>query len=508
MNHFKYNIKKYIGLICAILLLIIYFGYNFHMPVPALPPPSPLIEYKETSLKFDFDKDFQSRLKKVTEKYRNGEYGDELFYLASGIQKNGNGDIILTIKDDTAHISFHEFHSGGRTISRKLSKKELDSLQKMVRDEDVDTLKDYDNQNVADGIDYQYLHFTKKGSDGFYISNPNAGKDGELHQKLVNLFLGYLDTGVFEVVYEMGETLIKKEDYLVEAVWKEGADFRILVKEGQKAQWYSFDGEKVGEQVTEPNGYMLEDIWGDIPGENEEEPGQYRYDEYQNNYPWQITWNTYRIRALKSFDANVNGLWATKAGKEPRLICEGFYFNPVVIPGTDWVVCSKSENEDISQAGGAHPYDLVRINIRTHQELFIDLPPSESINPLILYKGKVLIVQHDSNDRIYKIYFYDPVLDKIMKPLIVQDSTMKQWDIDVIIRRARKRFLQPTGKPDEFYAVSNRKLGVFNMKTMDFKIIRQYRRIRMDSEDIWVDKTEEKVYFVKDNELISLPLLY
>jgi hypothetical protein len=475
--------------------------------------PSIKDEYTKIGEKYTFDQALESRFKTIIQNYENGDYGEEIFYLASGSQENGEGDIIISIAKDTANITFYEFNSGGRSLTRQLNKDERELFCKFIQNKNIDTWNDYQLQTKIEENDDYYLHLTKDKKVGFYLNNSGIEKNRLQYKKLVDQFEQLMSKGLFEVAYEADnkKVLIKKEDYQVKDVWKDGEDFRILIKEGKQYNWHRFDGIKIGKSVAAPEDYPSLDDWSDIPKKKKGESGSYLCDRDYNSYPQYIVWNGYRVRSMESYDTEEYGLWLTRKEKPPILVKAGNYIRPIVIPGTDWVVCMKlglKWDEDGSQ-------EFVRVNLKTHKEEKVNISPLTSAKPLLLYDNRLLIIGDapelgaEEVDYSRSYYSYDVVTNKVEKWNKEQAGTESNVNADYlsrIIQDIGGKFLQSTGKPDEFYTVNAYTVGKINLKTMHFKMIRSYVTMDLDSMNIWVDEPNEKVYAVDDGELIELPL--
>jgi len=92
------------------------------------------------------------------------------------------------------------------------------------------------------------------------------------------------------------------------------------------------------------------------------------------------------------------------------------------------------------------------------------------------------------------------------KKVHIKKSSKNFDDIYDILSGIKERFLQPTGKADEFYAALHGEIGKINMKTFTFTKIAQYKDIELDSMKTWVDEAGGKAYTVINNDLLELPL--
>lgn len=74
-----------------------------------------------------------------------------------------------------------------------------------------------------------------------------------------------------------------------------------------------------------------------------------------------------------------------------------------------------------------------------------------------------------------------------------------------------KRFLQPTDKPNEFWAAipnsekNQTQVGRYNLKDFSFKPLLLIPHISFESMSMWVDVKSEKLYVVYKNQLLRLP---
>ena len=74
------------------------------------------------------------------------------------------------------------------------------------------------------------------------------------------------------------------------------------------------------------------------------------------------------------------------------------------------------------------------------------------------------------------------------------------------------RFLQTTGKPDEFWAAipdeekGLTKVGRYNLKTFSFTPALTIPHISLDSMSMWVDEKRGKIYVAYKGQLLSIPL--
>lgn len=415
--------------------------------------------------------------------YNNGKFGDEVYYLAS---RGGQGDIAVFQKDGLVMVVLYQ--NWGRYQERTLRADEYQNLLSYIQENKIDALPDWDTERISDGVEYEYLHFTADKKSAVYINNPGAvkGENDELYRGLVSLFWDLMKSGEFEVHYyiDNAEILIRNEDYSVQSVWKNGDDFRVLIKDEEnstynydKLDWYTFDNHCVGNIADEPDGIRIKGAWDDVS------PERLFGSQHFNNYPWQTAWGNYFVRALD------HGLFLTAQGETPKLVVKGWYSSPVVIPNTDWVVCEKSIN------GWQNPRQLVRINLKTSEEIEMALPPSASVSPQVLLNGRLLVIR--ITEDAYEQYFYD----------IATDTLEKVYGDFACVSDLKGRFLQASSEPDKYFALDGQhKIGIFDTKEYTFTEIAQTPLLIDDNDHMWIDEKDGKAYIVVNEDLISIPI--
>jgi hypothetical protein len=72
------------------------------------------------------------------------------------------------------------------------------------------------------------------------------------------------------------------------------------------------------------------------------------------------------------------------------------------------------------------------------------------------------------------------------------------------------RGLQPTSTPGEYWASIPRGkagtlFGIYSTRYFSFKPLLKLPKILFDSEQMWVDEAEKKVYFIHQGHLLSAP---
>lgn len=429
----------------------------------------------------------------VLEDFKNGKFGDEVYYLASFGSWGDEGDIAVFQQDGKAHIVLYQ--PWGRYQERLLTDGEYESFVSFLRIHKADALDDWDTNEIMDGREYEYMHFTQDTKAAVYMNNPGTYIDADgffvddaddIYAKLVSLFWNLTETGTFQSHYDLkgAELLIRKEDHCVLSVWKNESEFKVFIQNSDTTRnWYTFDGSTIGGITDEPEGFSLEAAWDDVAKDLVDRT------QNLNRYPWQAAWEDYVVRPLSQ------GLCLTKKDEEPKLLFEGQYSSPVVIPDTDWVICEKSIE------GWTYPRKLVKINLSTLEETDVNLPPSEELSPLVFLNGRVFISQTKKNiyGTSYNTYLYDVTTDTLERV----DGDFRCLSNSFI----KGRFLQKTKDPNKYFALVNHfTIGIFNAVDFTLTEIANVNTLIKDNDHMWVDEDADKVYIVVNGDLISLPI--
>jgi hypothetical protein len=112
----------------------------------------------------------------------------EVYALLSAGYWGNEGQRVVRIRGDRAELAIH----GGKKPPevRALAPAELAHLRGFVADNNIDDLPPF-NAIAVDGIQYEYLHLTKKGGRRVFMNNPAVGaRDAPAYGQLTELFKG------------------------------------------------------------------------------------------------------------------------------------------------------------------------------------------------------------------------------------------------------------------------------------------------------------------------------
>lgn len=455
-------------------------------------------------------------VRELLDAYQNGEYGDEVYHLTIvGGWMLDEETIVITVKDGAATLSYTE-RNRERTQTRVLSAAEYQALVSYMDENKVDSLPSWDTGAVMDGVWYYLTHITPDDVSYVYINNPGVFSkhadaafydedeyenyieiygDDSVYVGLVDMFWSFIENGSFEISHSSGaKVLVPREKYNVQAVWKNGDDFRICIKNDGGLEWRSFRTGAVGEVVPEPEGLTLADAWADDPGTYNSDGHLLGYimSTSYNSYPWQCSWNGYRVRYIWSLNDSDSGtgIWLTAEGQDPkRISSDDVYAELVVIPGTDYVVCAHSIN------GWAKPNDIVKINLITGEETVLGFEPADNLDPVTMIGDELLVIREQEK------YLWNPATD------VIRHVTGDFHGLSYITYR----FLQKADGENRYYTSDTddkdkTAIGILDTEKFEFTPIAEYGGIYIPPMDMWVDAENSKVYASRNGDLLELPL--
>jgi hypothetical protein len=325
------------------------------------------------------------------------------------------------------------------------------------------------------------------------------------------------------------EILFDDESLQARSVWKNGDDFRVLIDnttrrkqieeelekqeeteaesdgydydKGQvlsaerRAQrqyenfaWYRFESAKLSGLIAQPPGVEFIPVQDNLPGSGEDRQ-------------WKARTANFEIRA------DGEGLHKITGGRASK-IRTGYYSKPLVTANGRWALATRYDDEG--------PPALVRVNLLTGKELKIKMPQQyptfeavafiPSINKALVFGGAYQGEEYEdaeTKENRMGDYFLLDVETGLVQPAKGEIRPLAQQTF---------RPLQPTAKPDEFWAAipdevkNETQIGVYNAKTLAFKSIIKLPQIAFDSMNMWIDEKDRKIYFVYEGHLLGLPL--
>ena len=265
-----------------------------------------------------------------------------------------------------------------------------------------------------------------------------------------------------------------------------------LAQRKARVSWRKLTGNKAGAVVAQPDSYSTFD----------ESNFLIESDRYNAQEVQMLSADT--IVITRNFD----GLWKQTAGSNAVRISEGAYSDPLVTPDGKWVVVAKADGD------WGKPNYIVRFNLNTGREFRINVSSADVLYPVMFLPlhSKVLVRRMKDEDGLSARNSSGP---ERPEHYLLDAAT---GDIQLVsgefapLRQGNKRFLQSTGKPDEYWAAipnerrNQTQVGRYNIKDFSFKPVLVIPHISFDSMSMWVDESRNKLYLVYNFQLLRLPL--
>lgn len=325
------------------------------------------------------------------------------------------------------------------------------------------------------------------------------------------------------------EILFTDDKLSAEAVWKSGADLRLLISDRAKRKAINKqlkeNAQRLREDADPQTGYDRategkifemgreleydEYAWYELSpaglGALMSQPAASEYIPLKDAYAVKPSFGQWTGKTMTlEVRGGADGIYLINGGRMSRL-ASGNYSNPVVTANGKWAIATKYREDEGP--------GLVRIDLKTKREFPIKSGEDEAALVAIAYVpalNKVLLTHS----------YYDHEGDAYRE----LDSESAAWlDPDTGAVSAVKgdvrplgqqsfRSLQPTGRPNEFWAAvpsrekNSTAVGVYDSRLLSFKPLLNVPKIIFDSMDMWVEAGDGKLYFVYSGHLLSLPL--
>ncbi|HJY29268.1 MAG TPA: HEAT repeat domain-containing protein [Pyrinomonadaceae bacterium] len=331
-----------------------------------------------------------------------------------------------------------------------------------------------------------------KGLEVLYADGETQVKDVWQHDDEIRVFTERTNEEI-EKSEELNNTADDENDELTAREQKR----REVALSQARFSWRKFSGGKLTETTTPPDVYPMFD-----------------YSKFSLQPEDELLLREQGV-ALKMLTAdsiiiarNFDGLWKQVAGTRPvRISGEGGgYLHPVGTPDGQWVVTSKTDTN-----WGAPSY-IVRFNLETGREFRVNLEPADDLRPIVFLPslGKVLL-RRAREDRLGGTQIGPEHAEYYLLAPGTGDTQTVSGEFAPLLQDG-KRFLQATGKTDEFWAAipddakDQTQVGRYNLKTFSFTPVLTIPHISFDSMSMWVDEKRAKIYIAYKGQLLSIPL--
>ncbi len=474
-----------------------------------------------------------------------------------------NGQQVVRVYKDRITYTFYE--DAARYWERNLTSKEYEVFLNFLLSDNIDSLSPTIEACEHGCASTEFIMFGRSGGRRVFYSSENSP---ESLFKLSEFFESFR-TGETKLRYRLAdkikglEVLSADENFPVQTVWKKGADLRFAIadlpqqRENQKNLNSMLLNESQIEEETNEQRVVRFQTYQKLRIESESahfswrklengkvggivsqpSEAQFLYDQTQvSKYAefdaipraWQVRTHGGEIRT--SSDYENRGLFRVLPGQNPVKIRAGKFFKPIVSADGKWTVVSKiSEN-------WSEPKTIVRINLQNGAESKVNIPPSDTFVPIAFLPtyNKFLLFRAKGHNAEYQNS--EPTSEELNEEFSGESPTEKakpnpspktpeyylldaHTGISQIIKGEFRplvqqtfRPLQPTGNPNEFWAAiydvksDTTDIGRYNDKTFTFQTVVKLPDIALDSMNIWVDETENKIYFTYQGHLLSIPM--
>ena len=461
-----------------------------------------------------------------------GRIEDHFRRLRASIQKDeGPAEIYALLSDLTQRIievkkdgaaTLHYDDGNGRTRDRAVPSDELAQLRRWLSEKKVDELPPYD-PNISDGIQYEYVHLDRKGTEHRVpMNNPpetiaaassefgghNPRAYGALMQRMLALdaikapvvYRSLQHLPGFRLVFmatskEFVSALALRHGQLLAEVWGKAKTWHIVTNRGIATA-----------RFVEPRNPLEREWWPEYLDEG-------YADATEGPYAGERLWVGTRQKKDR-----VEGLWASGMKGPPELVVRGRFGQPIICPGGKWVVTAKAAE---GETWGV-PNTVVRIHLPSKTIAPVDLPAADDFKPLMWlasHNRALLYRQPDEpgagndgpKERDY--YLLDPATGVCER---VTGDFRPLTDYNNLPRR-----LQPSSEPDVVWATmvhwkpnrpgeADTDIGKYNVHDFVFFPLLHLPGVHVDSDQMVVDEKAGDIWLLLcvsgDLAKVALPL--
>ena len=438
-------------------------------------------------------------------------------------------DRVLRIFSDKAIYTHYE--DSARYRERVVSNAELASFKQFLKTKDyADLGPQFQGCQHNNCVTEQFLTMTREKGRRVYAQQAwetwadlrenldRLGEGATLHYNLEKEIKGL-------------EVLLADKEVIVIDVWRQEDEIRVLLEREltdeeleedvandddsaaaridrwrrevarQKARfsWRVYANNKAGAVTSQPDIYSTIDF-DKFPPDDENNSIL----DNDDNQVKKLTQNSVIVAR------GIEGLWKQLAGTKAVRVSDdngSVYTNPIATGDGKWVVVVKRDGSWTS------PSYIVRFNVRTGREFRFNLEPADELNPiaLVVPQGKVLLRRAKNQFSTPKRAVGPDRPEHYLLDPSTGDARLVTGEFTPLYEK-RKRFLQPTDQPNEFWAAisdDNKRqtqVGRYNVKDFTFKPLLTVPHISFESSSMFVDERQRKLYVVYEGQLLRLPL--
>lgn len=462
--------------------------------------------------------------------------GADLLAVYAFIADSDAGQKVLRVYKDKIVFTFYE--DGSRYWERTVAPRDYEAMYNFLIQNRIDELAPFSSCG-RDCRSREFVMFGRDGGRRIYYRQYSTPEPLKALEEMFDSF----NSGERRLHYWIAdklpgvEVLMSSDNFEARALWKNGADFRVLIEDKEKKKsildeiemqektedananvpysqrseiqrarrsqlafrhfsWRKFENGQLGDEVSQPSEirYLSENMqvvaWG---SKSVYAPTPTTYRRRAGNFEIR-TENYYSGNLIKVFDSG-----AVAAFKE------GKYSSPLVTPDGKWIVAGKSDDDS------SRITSVVRINLQTGKEFAVNIPPANEFyavafadahNKMLLYRARDEDDRDEDNPSPKTPEYY--LLDANSGAFQLVKGEFRP------LKAQTFRGLQPAGGANEFWAAifdektGATQIGFYDARLFAFKPVLNLPKIELDSMDVFVDKPAAKLYFVYGGHLLLL----
>ncbi|HYR22835.1 MAG TPA: hypothetical protein VEP30_07935 [Chthoniobacterales bacterium] len=438
----------------------------------------------------------------------------EIYALLSEGNFGSDGQRALFVYDERNVLRCSD--GNGRMREREVSKAEFTTMRDWINKNNVADLPPY-NEGAMDGIQLQYVHAAPDTGERVFMNNPPGGPMGAakvqpgiteprpdpiVYAELTRRMLK-LNEVPMTVVYPK---LKKLEGYRVVHAKEDGEISSLRFRNGQLYAGVSVSYDKPLEWRLVKRDQLSDqfEMEATDPLERKFYPDYLDWEDraanvHEGKYAGKRLWPGTRQKD------KVDALWASETQGEPELIVRGEFYKPLICPGDEWLIAAKSNGH-----GWAEPNGIVRIHLPDKKMFDVDLPAADNFDWVAWIEAKKRVLLYRQRDPEGKagpekpeFYLLDPVTGAHEK---VEGEMRPFFD-------AGRHELQPTGKPNEFWAalhssvvdpkLTTTAIGRFDSYNFRFTPVLEFPDMHFESASFYVDKETKIIWLAVNGDLLG-----
>jgi hypothetical protein len=447
---------------------------------------------------------------------------DAIYALLSEGYWGGNGQRVLFAEHGKTILRGDD--GNGRTRECEIPEAEMKALVDWLESQRIEDLPPFDT-GTADGIQWEFVRLNRDGGRRIFMNNPPFGggaprvefgdaqpsPDPAIYGELTRRFTDLTERPM-QVVYR---NLTELPGYNVVHSREKGEVVAIRKEKDQLVAGIRLPSEKATawHRVTE-SGLSLDFVIEKI---KENTSDDYDIADAVEVHEGPLSGKTLFPKRVVSLRQE-EGLWAVGKDGNDELIAKGNFGQPVVSAGGDWIVVSRTPPGKMWDV----PNSVFRIHLPDKKMTAVDLPPAENFSPLawIVAHQRVLLYRQrddpkdssrtdkprpDAGPENPEFYLLNP-----------KTGEHEQIEGDFRpVRRLEGHALQPTGKPNEFWAVITEKedlenptavLGKYDTEQFRFTPVLRFPEMWFHSWDCFVDANNQQVWLAVNGDLLRVAL--